>query len=254
MMKTIKSRADVLLAEQGLAESREKAKRLVMAGQVWLLDPATGQRRERVAKPGQQLPADAALEVDGGSRFVSRGGYKLLTALEHFSIDPAGWICLDVGASTGGFTDCLLQFGAAHVYAVDVGHGQLDPKIRNDPRVTAMERVNMRHATSDLIPEPVDFIVADVSFISLTKVLPACMPFLKPGGMVASLVKPQFEVGPGETDKGVVRDERVQRRAVDMVADFCARELNLSRLGDIPSAVKGPKGNQEYLLLLRLAH
>ncbi len=248
-----KLRADVLLAEQGLAESREKAKRLVMAGQVWLLDPDSGERARRVDKPGQQLPPDARMEVDQGSRFVSRGGYKLLTALEHFSIDPTGWTCLDVGASTGGFTDCLLQFGAAHVYAVDVGHGQLDPKIRNHPRVTAMERVNMRHAPADLIPGPVDFMVADVSFISLTKVLPACVGFLRPGALVAALVKPQFEVGPGETDKGVVRDERVQRRAVDMVADFAARELGLERLGDIPSAVKGPKGNQEYLLLLRRA-
>lgn len=180
-------RADVVLAEQGLVESREKAKRLIMAGEVFLLQ---GDSKTPVAKPGQQIPRDALLRIKEPERFVSRGGYKLLTALEHFGLDVNGLIALDAGASTGGFTDCLLQFGAARVYSVDVGHGQLHWKLVRDPRVVNLERVNLRHATPDLLPEKVDLIVADCSFISLRLILPPCLQFLKEGGQILALVKP----------------------------------------------------------------
>jgi 23S rRNA (cytidine1920-2'-O)/16S rRNA (cytidine1409-2'-O)-methyltransferase len=168
--KTSKLRADLLLFESGLAESREQAKRLIMAGQVYLVRERV---RERVDKPGQMVKAGSRLEVKEQERFVSRGGYKLLTAIEHFGIAGAGKVCLDGGASTGGFTDCLLQHGAARVYAVDVGRGQLHEKLARDPRVVALEGVNLRHAPPDLLPEPVDLVTLDVSFISLTLVIPA---------------------------------------------------------------------------------
>ena len=243
-----KERADQILFAQGLAESREQAKRLIMAGQVFAL---SGDTRSRVEKPGQQLFPDACLEVTGRERFVSRGGYKLLTALERFSLDVSGLVALDAGASTGGFTDCLLQHGAARVYAVDVGRHQLHERLRVDPRVVSLEGINLRLAPESLIPESVDLIVADVSFISLTLVLEPCMRWLKPGGLTAALIKPQFEVGPGGTDKGVVRDEALRRQAVDKVLDFARDALGLSLLGVAPSAVKGPKGNQEYMAVWR---
>ena len=243
-MANPKFRADQLLVDQGLAESRERAKRLVMAGQVYLT--ASG-RRELLDKPGRMLPAGAELSLAEQERFVSRGAYKLLTALEHFGLDVSGAVALDVGASTGGFTDCLLQHGAAKVYAVDVGTCQLHEKLRADPRVVSMEGVNFRTAAPDLIPEQVDIAVIDVSFISLTKVLPAVTGFVKPGGRVVALIKPQFEVGPGQTVKGVVRDESLRQLVVEMVSN-AARELGLHVLGVEPAAIKGPKGNQEYLL------
>ena len=160
-------------------------------------------------------------------------------------------VCLDAGASTGGFTDCLLQRGAARVYAVDVGRNQLHEKLRADSRVVSLEGVNLRHAPPELIPEAVDLVVADVSFISLTLVLPPCMTWLKPGGLAAVLIKPQFELGPGETVKGVVRDEAARQRAVDKILAFCAASLSLTSEGVLPAAVKGPKGNQEYMALFR---
>ena len=241
-------RADVVLAEQGLAESREKAKRLIMAGQVLLV---LGGSRTPVAKPGQQIPRTAVLELKESERFVSRGGHKLLTAIEHFGLDVTGMVALDAGASTGGFTDCLLQFGAARVYAVDVGHGQLHWKLTQDPRVINMERVNLRHAAPDLLPELVDLVVADCSFISLRLILPPCLQFLKEGGQVLALVKPQFELGPEHAVKGVVRSEEMQLAAVAQVQDFARDELGLVPLGVVPAGIKGPKGNQEYLLHLR---
>ena len=241
-------RADVVLAEQGLAESREKAKRLIMAGQVWLV---RGADRALVAKPGQQVPRTACLELKESERFVSRGGHKLLTALEHFGVDVRGMVALDAGASTGGFTDCLLQFGAARVYAVDVGHGQLHWKLTQDPRVVNMERVNLRHAGPDLLPERVDLVVADCSFISLRLILPPCLQFLREGGEVLALVKPQFELGPEHAVKGVVRSEEMQLAAVALVQDFARDDLGLAPLGFVPAGIKGPKGNQEYLLRLR---
>ncbi|MBU1003296.1 MAG: TlyA family RNA methyltransferase [Proteobacteria bacterium] len=243
-----KIRADQLLHQLGLAESREKAKRLIMAGQVFIEHDGT---RVPVDKPGQQLALETELAVKGGQRWVSRGAYKLLTAIEEFGLDPTGKICLDAGASTGGFTDVLLQYGAAKVYAVDVGYGQLDQKLRTDPRVVNMERVNMRLAQDDLIPELVDLVVADVSFISLTKIMEPCNRFLRPGGEVAALVKPQFEVGPGQTDKGVVRDEDLRRQAVDGVVNYLVGTLGLEFVGEVPSKLKGPKGNQEYIVYLR---
>lgn len=243
-----KYRADQLLHEAELAESREQAKRLIMAGQVFAGAPGLAEEHyARVDKPGHPYAPDTRFRVVGQERFASRGAYKLLTALEHFQMDVNGFVCLDAGASTGGFTDCLLQHGAARVYAVDVGHGQLHEKLRVDARVVNLEKTNLRTAPPDLIPEMVDMVVADVSFISLTLVLPSCMPWLKPGGCVAALIKPQFEVGPHQTQKGVVRDEAVRQQAVDKVVDFCAAGLGLTLRGLVPSAILGPKGNQEYM-------
>ncbi len=239
-----KERADALLTLRGLAESREQAKRYIMAGLVFL---EGGKEPLRVDKPGRLLDGDSALSIRGRERFVSRGAYKLLTAIEHFGLDISGKVCLDAGASTGGFTDCLLQHGAARVYAVDVGHAQLHEKLLADSRVVNLERTNLRLAGPDLLPEPADILVADVSFISLTLILPPCMQFLKSGSLVIALIKPQFELGPAATDKGVVRDPAMRKQAVDKVLDFAGAELGLSLKGVIPAAIKGPKGNQEYL-------
>jgi len=240
-----RERADQLLYENGLAESREKAKRLIMAGLVFY--EAHGGQLERVEKPGTKYPLDTPLQVKGLERFVSRGAYKLLTALEGFSLPVEGAVALDAGASTGGFTDCLLQHGAARVYAVDVGHNQLHEKLRADARVICMEKTNLRDAPQTLLPEQVDIITADVSFISLTLVLPSCVQFLKPGGHVAALIKPQFELGPEAAPKGVVRDKALQQTAIDKILAFAEQTLCLSLLGVLPAAVKGPKGNQEYM-------
>lgn len=239
-----KERADQLVHLAGLADSRERAKRLIMAGQVAY---RKGDAFVSIDKPGQQLPPDTEFELCGQERFVSRGAYKLLTAIEHFSLDVAGMTALDAGASTGGFTDCLLQAGVRRVYAVDVGKNQLHEKLRADERVVGMEGVNLRFAEPSLLPEPVDLVVADVSFISLTLVLEPCMQWLRPGGKVAALIKPQFEVGPGGTDKGVVRDPALREQAVRKVLDFAEERLGLALDGVVPAAVKGPKGNQEYM-------
>ena len=222
-----KERADELVFAQGLAESREMAKRLIMAGKVALEDVSGV--RQKVDKPGHKYPLDTAFALVGIEKYV----------------------CLDAGASTGGFTDCLLQHGAAKVYAVDVGKEQLHERMRRDPRVISMEGTNLRTAPEELIPEPVDIIVADVSFISLTLILPPCVRWLKEGGLVAALVKPQFELGPHQTDKGVVRDPALRQQAVDKVLLFCQERLGLECLGVVPAAVKGPKGNQEYIVCLR---
>ncbi len=237
-------RADQLLVDNNLAESRERAKRLIMAGQVFEDRPGA---RTPVSKPGQLLPADCELFVKESERFVSRGAYKLLTALERFNLNVRNLVALDAGASTGGFTDCLLQHGAARVYAVDVGYGQLHQRLRGDPRVISLERVNLRLAEPELIPEPVDLVVIDVSFISLKLILPPCLGWLKTGGAIIALIKPQFELGPAGTDRGVVRDEADQLRAVDEVLAFARDELSLEIQGVVPAQIKGPKGNQEYL-------
>ena len=247
-----KERADELVFRQGLAESREMAKRLIMAAKVAFDEPLpAGAPPRLVDKPGHKLPADARFRLVGVERFVSRGAYKLLTAIEAFNLDVSGMVCLDAGASTGGFTDCLLQHGAARVYAVDVGHAQLHERLRDDPRVISLEGVNLRSAPAELIPEPVDIIVADVSFISLTLVLPPCLRWLKRGGWAAVLVKPQFELGPHQTERGVVRDPALRQAAVDKVL-ACCRELGLVEVGVVPSSIKGPKGNQEYIACLRM--
>ena len=245
-MANPKYRADQLLVNQGLVETLELATRLIMAGQAFITEKGG---RMPLDKPGRMLPASAALSVAEPERFVSRGGYKLLTAIEHFTLDFNNLVALDVGASTGGFTDCLLQHGAARVYAVDVGKSQLHEKLRRDQRVISLEGVNFRLAAPDLLPEAVDVAVIDVSFISLTKVLGPVKTFLKPGGRIIALVKPQFEVGSEQTDKGVVRDEALRMWAVDKVAAFAAT-LGMASQGYVPAAIKGPKGNQEFLLLL----
>ena len=229
-----KERADELVFAQGLAESREMAKRLIMAGKVALEDVSGV--RQKVDKPGHKYPPDTAFALVGIEKYVSRGAYKLLTAIEHFKLDVTGVVCLDAGAK---------------VYAVDVGKEQLHERMRRDPRVISMEGTNLRTAPEELIPEPVDIIVADVSFISLTLILPPCVRWLKEGGLVAALVKPQFELGPHQTDKGVVRDPALRQQAVDKVLLFCQERLGLECLGVVPAAVKGPKGNQEYIVCLR---
>lgn len=249
-----RERADQLLFAQGLAESREQAKRLIMAGLVWLEHDGKKQLPNpvRVEKPGQQITEGATFALTGGERYVSRGAYKLLTLLSHFQIDPAGYVCLDAGASTGGFTDCLLQHGAARVYAVDVGKNQLHEKLRNDKRVVSLEGVNIRHAPETLLPESMDLIVGDLSFISLTHILPSCVRWLKPGGLAGVLIKPQFELGPAHTVRGVVRDEKARQAAVRKIVDFCQTQLGLLALGSVPAAIRGAKGNQEYMALFRL--
>ena len=251
MPKSPRQRADQLVFEQGLAESREQARRLIMAGKIILEQTVPGAPPQVVPKPGHPFAADTFFALLEPERYVSRGAYKLLTILEHFKLDVTGFVCLDAGASTGGFTDCLLQHGAAKVYAVDVGKEQLHERMRRDPRVISMEGTNLRTAPEELIPEPVDIIVADVSFISLTLILPPCVRWLKEGGLVAALVKPQFELGPHQTDKGVVRDPALRQQAVDKVLLFCQERLGLECLGVVPAAVKGPKGNQEYIVCLR---
>lgn len=249
---TKKGRADLLMFEQGLAESQNAALRLVMAGAAYYFLP--NGEKVPVASPGQQLPVDTEFALRGQDRFASRGGYKLLTAIEKLGFDPAGKVCLDAGASTGGFTDCLLQHGAAKVYAADVGYGQLHWKLRSDPRVVPVERVNLRTpppiGPGGPFPEAFDVMTADVSFISLTAILPGCLPLLKPACELVLLIKPQFELPPGRNDHGVVHAEADRQEAVDLVLSFCAG-LGLTSLGVAPSALLGPKGNQEYLAHLR---
>ncbi|SDB33761.1 23S rRNA (cytidine1920-2'-O)/16S rRNA (cytidine1409-2'-O)-methyltransferase [Desulfonatronum thiosulfatophilum] len=245
-----KIRADLALVEQGLVESREKAERLIMAGRVSCV--VDGSPRP-VGKPGQGVAPDAELRVVAGERFVSRGGEKLLTALEHFAVNIQGRIALDVGASTGGFTDCLLQHGALKVYAVDVGKGQLDWKLRQDSRVVNLEGVNFRHAGPDLLPELVDVITADCSFISLRLILPPCLHFCKPSTDIFALIKPQFEADPGAGERGVIRDPLLREQILKDVTKFAHDELGLVCRGIVPSKILGPKGNQEYLAWFRPA-
>lgn len=235
-----KQRADALLVERGLAESRSLAQRLVMAGQV----RANGQV---VSKPSTMLAEEVALEVDRGPRYVSRGGEKLEAALVAFSLDPQGWVCADLGSSTGGFTDCLLQHGAQRVYAIDVGKGQLHWKLRQDQRVTVMEETNARHVAA--LPEEVDLVTVDASFISLRTLLPVFTHWLKPAGEIVALVKPQFEAGRAEAGKGkgVIRDVVIHQRVLaESLAAAEAQGLVITGL--IRSPVLGPKGNVEFLV------
>lgn len=243
-MAAAKERLDVLLVRRGLCPSREKARRLIMAGAVF----GNGTRLE---KASQTFAEDAPLEVRGGDRYVGRGGLKLEHALAHFAVDPSGMVCLDVGASTGGFTDCLLQHGAAKVYALDVGHGQLDWKIRSDLRVVVMEHCNARHLRPEDLPERVALAVADVSFISLTLVLPPAAGVLTDGGMVIALIKPQFELSRGEVGRGgVVREASAHARAVEKIHAFAAA-AGWGWGGVTDSPVTGADGNREFLCLLR---
>jgi 23S rRNA (cytidine1920-2'-O)/16S rRNA (cytidine1409-2'-O)-methyltransferase len=238
-----KARIDRLLVERGLVESREKAARLILAGDV-LVDG------ERVDKVGTVVPTAAEIELRGRSPYVSRGGEKLAHALDRFRIDPRGRICVDVGASTGGFTDCLLQRGAARVYAVDVGTGQLDPRLRADGRVVVMERMNARALDPRLFEDRPSLAVVDVSFISLEKVLPAVFAGLVLRGESVALVKPQFEVGRAAVGKGgVVRDPALHRAAVTRLARFAVLR-GWHVLGVTASPLRGPKGNREFFLHL----
>jgi 23S rRNA (cytidine1920-2'-O)/16S rRNA (cytidine1409-2'-O)-methyltransferase len=238
-------RIDTLLAERGLAGSRTSAAESVRAGRVRI-----GRDGPRATKPGQLVSGDIELLVEGERRFVSRGGMKLEHALDELDIDVAGLSCLDVGASTGGFTDCLLRRGAARVIALDVGYGQLDWTLRNDPRVEVMERVNARHLQADQLPYRPDLATIDVSFISLTKVLPPVVASLAAGGEVLALVKPQFELGRGRVRGGVVRAPEERREALLAVAR-AARETGLAIRGFAPSGLPGPKGNRETFIRCR---
>ena len=238
-MKT--ERADALLAARGLCDSREQAKRLILAGEV-----RSGDRV--IDKPSAQLPPDAPLTIKERPRFVGRGGLKLEAALDAFHIDPRGWVCLDVGASTGGFTDCLLQRGALRVHAVDVGTNQLVWKLRNDPRVIVKEQFNARHLVPEDLGEKVRLAVMDLSFISLTKVLPAVFPAVDGEGSVVCLIKPQFELRREDLSKGgIVRDPALHQRAVDKIRRFVTGELGHHWRAMIPSPITGADGNQEFL-------
>jgi 23S rRNA (cytidine1920-2'-O)/16S rRNA (cytidine1409-2'-O)-methyltransferase len=241
-----KTRVDQLLVDRGLVESRSRAQALVMAGLVF-----SGERR--IDKPGTALPEDCRLELRGQDHpWVSRGGLKLAKALEAFAIDPAGMVAIDVGASTGGFTDVLLAHGAATIYAVDVGHGQLAWKLRSDPRVVVLERTNARHLTAEQIPEPVDMVVCDASFIGLETVLPAAMAFVRPGGILAALIKPQFEVGKGRVGKGgVVREPELHAEVCERIRDWLASKPGWSVTGLTESPILGPEGNREFLIVGR---
>ena len=238
-----KERLDRLLVSRGLVDTRMKAQRLIMAGEVRV----DGQISD---KPGRRIAVDASIEVAASPPFVSRGGEKLDAALARFDVEVKGRAAADVGASTGGFTDCLLQRGASRVYAIDVGYGQLDWGLRNDPRVVVMERTNARHL--ERLPEPVDLVTADASFISLGMIFPAAVGWLKPEGEILALIKPQFEAGRHQVRRGgVVRDRSVHRSVLERVVGM-ADELDLGLRGLVPSPLRGPAGNVEFLGWWRL--
>ncbi len=243
MAKSSKTRADQLLVERGLADSRTRAQALIMAGQVY-----SGTRR--IDKPGLSLAVDAPLAVKGQDHpWVSRGGLKLAHALDHFAIDPANRVCLDIGASTGGFTDVLLARGAARVYAVDVGHGQLAWKLRQDARVIVLEKTNARYLSRDEVPEPVSLIACDTSFIGLRTVLPAPLALAAPGARLVALIKPQFEVGKARVERGgVVRDPALHREICDEIGAWLAERPGWRVRGLTESPIQGPEGNREFLI------
>ena len=236
----IRRRADLMLVERGLFASRARAQEAIVAGLV----TADG---ERVRKASEMLPESATIHAREPHPYVSRGGVKLAAALEVFRIDPNGCVCLDVGASTGGFTEVLLTRGAALVYAVDVGRGQLHPRIRGNGRVISLENTDARALDRALVPEPIDVMVADVSFISLRLVLPAAMALLAPAASIVLLVKPQFEAGPAYVRKGIVREEAVRRTVCTEIAGFVSA-LGFEILGVVPSPIEGRDGNREFLL------
>ena len=244
ILNSRRERIDKLLVERGLAESRTKAQAMVMAGVV-LVD------EQRVEKPSEQFGTEAQIRIkhadDPTSRYVGRGGLKLEAALREFQLDVHGLVCLDVGASTGGFTDCLLQNGAAKVFAIDVGHNQIDWRLRNDPRVEVREGINARYLRAEEFPVHFDLVVIDVSFISVIKILPAVASLVRPDGSLVVLIKPQFEVGRGDVGSGgVVRDEQKRLRAVAAVNEF-ASTLGLKLQATIESPITGAEGNVEYL-------
>jgi len=239
------TRLDQALVEQGLCDSREKAKRLILAGAVRV----NGHPAKKASDSIQ--PADKII-VDTPEKFVSRGGHKLEHALTHFQLNVTGLTAIDIGASTGGFTDCLLQRGAKKVFAVDVGQGQLAWKLRNDARVVVMEKTNARFLKPENFPAPADLIVADCSFISLTKILPPALPLLKPDSQIIALIKPQFEAGKAEVDKGrgVITDAAIHERVLTELHDFVAAQAGLCWYGVVESPLLGPAGNKEFLALI----
>jgi len=239
-----KERLDNLLVDRGLVSSRERAKALIAAGKVFV-------DQQKVDKPGATVRVEAQLQLTAQLPYVSRGGLKLEGALRAFGIDPGGMVVMDVGASTGGFTDCILQRGAKKVYAVDVGYGQLAWKLRNDLRVVNLERANIRYLQREAVEEEgVDLILIDTSFISIEKFLPHLLGFLKEGGILLGLIKPQFEVGKGEVGKGgVVKDPALHQKTIDRISAF-SRELGLRVLGVVESPLLGPKGNKEFFIHL----
>ncbi len=243
MAKTAKLRLDHVLVERGLADSRSRAQALVMAGLVF-------SQTKRLDKPGHRVAADIPLTVKGPEHpWASRGGVKLAHGLDHFGIEPAGRACLDIGASTGGFTDVLLSGGAAKVYAVDVGHGQLDWKLRRDERVVVLDKTNARHLRPEQVPEPVDLIVCDASFIGLEVVLPAAMALAAPGASLVALIKPQFEVGKGKVGKGgIVRDTAQHDEVCKRIESWLAAQGGWRVLGLTTSPVTGADGNKEFLI------
>ena len=238
----MKERLDKLLVDKGIVQSRERARALIMAGKVLV-------KGKKVEKAGEMVLVDADIVLIGEDiPYVSRGGLKLEKALDEFNIDVTGKVAIDVGASTGGFTDCLLQRGAKKVYAIDVGYGQLDLKLRNDPRVINIERQNIRYIEKKVVPEDVDLVTIDSSFISLVKIIPKILEFIGEYGALIALIKPQFEVGKGEVGKGgVVRDEAKQRAVVEKIREFCT-DSGLSVIGVVESPILGPKGNREFLI------
>ena len=241
-------RLDQALVECGLCESRERAKRAVLAGQVRV-------NAQPARKPSDSVKPDDALTLTAAEKYVSRGGHKLEHALEHFQLDVSGLVALDLGASTGGFTDCLLQRGATKVFSVDVGRGQLAWKLRKDKRVIVMEKTNARHLTAAQFPKPftpADMAAIDCSFISLRKILPAAVPLVKAGGKIIALIKPQFEAGKAEADKGrgVITDAAIHERVIRELRDFASKQAGLLWRNVVESPLLGPAGNKEFLVLI----
>jgi 23S rRNA (cytidine1920-2'-O)/16S rRNA (cytidine1409-2'-O)-methyltransferase len=242
------TRLDQALVERGLCESRERAKRAILAGQVRV-------NTQSARKPSDSVRPDDQLTLDAGDKYVSRGGHKLEHALRHFQLDVAGLMALDLGASTGGFTDCLLQHGAAKVFAVDVGRGQFAWKLRQDRRVVVMEKTNARHLTASQFPQPfipADLAVIDCSFISLRNILPAAIALLQPDGKIVALIKPQFEAGKAEADKGrgVISDPLVHERVLEELREFIRAQPGVRWQGVVESPLLGPAGNKEFLALI----
>ncbi len=247
MTNNKKKRLDVLVFDKGLASSRQRASALIMAGNILV-------NNQPVDKPGSMVAVDAEIVNKGPDiPFVSRGGFKIEKAIQSLDLNVDGFLCLDVGASTGGFTDCLLQHGASRVYAIDVGYGQLDWKLRQDPRVVVIERTNIRYVTKELLPEPFDLISIDVSFISLKIVIPAVKQFLKNDGKILALIKPQFEVGKNQVGKGgVVKDPELHHSVIEKLSVFFSNAG--FKVGPvIPSPILGPKGNKEFIICLKMS-
>jgi len=239
-----KKRLDQFLVENKLAGSLKEAESFIRAGKVFVEDQVSD-------KPGTYLPIDSTVRLKKALSYVSRGGVKLDAALRYFEIDPSNWVCADIGASTGGFTDCLLQYGIRHVYAIDVAYGQFDWKLRNDSRVTVLERLNIRNISPCHIDQPLDLAVFDTSFISLSKVIPPILPFFGSTARIIGLIKPQFELAKKEVGKGgVVREKHLHLKAIEMVELF-GRSVDLQVMGVTPSPIRGQKGNQEYLIYFR---